>query len=157
MGKIKVANIIQQEDLALLGVMAIPDRPGIAAEVFEALGTRGINLQFIVQCVDLSKRSHVVLCVASKDLATALGVLEPVKARIGAEQLIHIPQVGVVITYGPEFREQPGVAAKVGRALASAEINILAISTSFSTVSCVVAGEHLDDAVRALKNAFEVS
>jgi aspartate kinase len=157
MEDLQVASVIQQKDLALVGVMAIPDRPGIAAAIFKALGTRGINVQFIVQCVDLSKRSHVVLCVASKHLATALGVLEPVKARIGAQQLIHIPQVGVVITYGPEFREQPGVAAKVGAALAAAEINILAISTSFSTVSCVVAGEHLDDAVRALKNAFEVS
>lgn len=153
----KVANIIQQKDLALIGVMAIPDRPGIAAAIFEALGARGISAQFIVQCIDVSSRSHVALCVASKDLATALGVLERVKTRIGAEALIHIPRVGVVITYGPEFREQPGVAGKVGSALASAGINILAISTSFSTVSCVVAGDRLADAVKALKEAFDLS
>lgn len=157
MEEIKIANIIQQRDLALIGVMAIPDRPGMAATIFEALGSRGINVQFIVQCVDLSNRSHVVLCVASKDLATSLGVLEPVKVRIGAEQLIHNPQVGVVITYGPEFREQPGVAGKVCAALAVAGINILAISTSFSTVSCVVPGDRLADAVRTLKDAFDLS
>jgi len=157
MGEIKVANIIQQKDLALIGMMAIPDRPGIAAAIFEALGARGIALQFIVQCIDLSNRSHVVLCVASKYLTTALGVLEPVSARIRAKEVIHIPQVGVVITYGPEFRELPGVAGKVGSALAAAGINILAISTSFSTVSCVVAGHRLADAVKALQDAFELS
>jgi aspartate kinase len=157
MEEIKIASIVQQKDLALVGVMAIPDRPGIAAAIFEALGSRGINAQFIVQCVDLSNRSHVVICVASKDLTAALGVLEPVRARIGAEQVLHKPRVGVVITYGPEFREQPGVAGKVCAALAAAGINILAISTSFSTVSCVVPGDLLADAVQALKDAFDLA
>jgi len=54
MDQIKVASIIQQRDLAFIGVMAIPDCPDIGATVFEALGSSSINVHFVVQCIDLS-------------------------------------------------------------------------------------------------------
>ena len=155
MDRVKIGGVIRYTDLALVGMMAVPDHPGIAAAVFEALGKRGINVLFIVQCIDLDNNTHIVFCVASKDLSLALGLLEPLKERFGGQRLIHIPRVAVVSVFGPDFKETPGVAGMMYAALADAGINILSISTSMSSVSCVINGHRLADAVEALKGAFE--
>src|SRR4030042_7079801 len=81
--RVKIGGILQYTDLALVGMMAVPDRPGIAAAIFKTLGKRGINVLSIVQLVDLDNNTHVVFCVASKDASVALGLLEPLKERFG--------------------------------------------------------------------------
>ena len=88
MAKIRIGGVMRYTDLALVGMMAVPDRPGIAAAVFEALGKRGINVLFIVKTVDLDNNTHIVFCVASKDLSLALGLLEPLKERFGGQRVI---------------------------------------------------------------------
>ena len=152
----KIGGVIQYTDLALVGMMAVPDRPGIAAAVFEALGKRGINVLFIVQSIDLNNNTHIVFCVASKDLSLALGLLEPIRERFGGQKLTHNPNVAIVSIFGPDFKERPGIAGMMYTALCDAGINILSISTSMSSVSCVIDRGRLADAVEALKDAFEL-
>ena len=155
MDRVKIGGVIQYTDLALVGMMGVPDRPGIAAAVFETLGKKGINVLFIVQSIDLNRNTHIVFCVASKDLSQALGLLEPVKERFGGQELIHNPRVARVSIFGPDFKERPGIAGMMYSALAKVGINILSISTSMSSVSCVINRDRLSDAVEALKDAFE--
>lgn len=155
MGRVKIGGIIQYTDLALVGMMAVPDRPGIAAAVFETLGKRGINVLFIVQSIDLNNNTHIVFCLASKDLSQALGLLDPIKERFGGQRVTHHPRVAIVSIFGPDFKERPGIAGMMYAALASAGINILSISTSMSSVSCVVDRDRLADAVEALRDTFE--
>jgi len=151
--KIRAGGIIHNTDLVQMGVMSVPDRPGIASAVLCALGERGINVQFIVQSIDLKNRTHIILCVAQDDLEMALLAIEGVKSRVQAEELICRPNVAIVSVFGPHFRDHPGIAGVAFSALASAGINILAISTSISTLSCVLDG---DQAVEALSEAFGV-
>lgn len=155
MDKEKIGGVIQYTDLALVGMMSVPDRPGIAAAVFDTLGKRGINVLFIVQSIDLNNNAHIVFCVASKDLSRALGLLEPVKDRFGGQGLIHNPRVAIVSIFGPDFKERPGIAGMMCFALAEADTNILAISTSMSSVSCVIDRDRLADAMQALRGTFE--
>lgn len=155
MEKAKIGGIIQFPDVALVGMMAVPDRPGIAAAVFEALGKRGINVVFIIQGVDLDNNTHIVFCVASKDLSLTLGLLEPLKERFGGQRVIHNPRVSILSVFGPDFKERPGIAGMMCAALANAGINILSISTSMSSVSCVISRNDLAKAMDALKGAFE--
>lgn len=157
MDKVKIGGIIQYTDLALVGMMAVPDRPGIAAAVFETLGRRGINVLFIVQSIDPDDNTQIVFCVASKDVSVALGLLEPVKERFGGREVTHRPGVAMVSVFGPDFRETPGIAGTMYGALAEAGINILCISTSMSSVSCVIDVARLDNAVKALKDSFDMS
>ena len=157
MGRVKIGGILQQKDLALVGMMAVPDRPGIAAAVFKTLGRRGINVLSIVQLVDLDNNTHVVFCVASKDASVALGLLGPLKERFGGRGITHRARVAMVSIFGPDFKEKPGIAGKMHTALADAGINILSITTSISSVNCVIDEERFDDAVAALKDAFEFS
>lgn len=156
MEKIKASGIIQNTNLAEIGVMSIPDRPGIASAVLTALGERGINVQFIVQCIDLKNHTHMILCVAEDDLEVALSAIEEVKSRVRAEKVIRRPNVAIVSVFGPHFRDQPGIAGVAFSALASVGINILAISTSISTISCVIDGDRVAEAVEALRGAFDV-
>jgi aspartate kinase len=94
--------------------------------------------------------------VASKDVLVAMGLLEPLKEKFGGRKVTHRAGVAIVSIFGPDFRERAGVAGMMYTALAGAGINILSISTSMSSVSCVIDQALLDDAVAALKDTFEV-
>jgi len=154
--KIKAGGIIQNTNLAKIGVMSVPDRPGIASAVLGALGERGINVQFIVQCIDLNNKTHMILCVAEDDLEVALSAIEEVKSRVRADKIVCQPNVAIVSVFGPHFRDHPGIAGVAFSALASVGINILAISTSISTISCVIDGDCVAEAMEALREAFDV-
>jgi aspartate kinase len=153
--KTKIGGVIQYTDLALVGMMAVPDRPGIAGAVFEALGKRGINVLFIAQCIGLNNYTHIALCVASKDLSQSLAVLEPIRQKFGGQGVTHNPRVAIVSIFGPDFRERPGIAGLMSAEMAKAQINILSISTSMSSVSCVIDEDRLPDAVAVLRGTFE--
>jgi aspartate kinase len=153
-GKVKIGGIMANGGMAKVGMMSVPDRPGVAATILRGLGEQGVNVQFIVQCIDLENRDHVVLCVSRSDLDTTLELLEATRTDVGAQAVIQVPDVGIVSVFGPDFRERPGIAAHVFEALASEGINILAISTSISTVSCVIAEESLDRAAEVLGETF---
>lgn len=156
MGKIKIGGIIKNSNLSKIGVMGIPDRPGVAGAILSSLGREGINVEFIVQCIDLNNNDHIVFCVARDDLEAALSILEKIKPELGAKEVIHKPEVGIVSIFGPDFRERPGIAGTMFNALASVGINILAISTSISTVSCVIDAELLPNAVKVLQETFDM-
>lgn len=154
--KIKAGGILRNERLAKIGVMSAPDRPGLASAVLHALADSNISAQFVVQLIDLTDHSHVVLCVAIDDLERALAALHRIKDSIGAKSITHQREVSIVSVFGPDFRERPAIAARVFEALASAGINIMAISTSISTVSCLIEGGRAEEAVAALRNHFDL-
>jgi len=156
MTKVKAGGIIRNEHLAKIGVMSAPDRPGLASAVLHALADGGINVEFIVQCIDLAEHSHVVLCVREEDLDEAVAALAPVKVKVKAKDIISERNMAVVSVFGPDFRERPAIAAGVFEAMASVGINIMAISTSISTVSCLIDGKRVEDAVLALREHFEL-
>jgi len=156
MAKIRIGGIMKNDYLAKIGVMSIPDRPGVAAALLEALGQQRINAQFIVQCIDLAGKDHIIFCVDRDDLEQTMEIAEQVVEQIGAEEITQHPKVAIVSIFGPDFRERPNIAGTFFSALAQDKINILAISTSISTLSCVIDADRLDDAVQAICGAFEL-
>jgi aspartokinase len=154
-GKIKIGGILQKRGLAKIGVMSVPDRPGVAGLIFSTLGARGINCPFIVHTIDLNDLDNIVLCVAQDQLPEALAQLEAVKDALGAQEVTYDREVGTVAIFGPHFGERAGIAGTMFSALAQAGINILAISTSISSVSCLIDAFEMDKAIRAVQQAFE--
>jgi aspartate kinase len=154
--KIKIGGIIQNRDLVKIDVMSIPDRPGVAGTICSALGVRGVNIPFIVHTIDRDNLDNIVICVAREDLTATLEVLNAVKETVGAKEVVYNGEVGIVSIFGPHFGERPGIAGVMFSALASVGINILAISTSISSLSCVINESDMDRAVRALGEAFEL-
>ena len=156
MAKVKAGGIIRNERLAKIGVLSAPDRCGLASEVLHALAEKGINTQFIVQCTDLANNSHIVLCVNDEESEAAMATLEPLRSSIKPEQIVQQHNVALVSVFGPDFRERPAIAAAVFSSMAAAGINIMAISTSISTVSCLIEGKRVDDAIVALRENFDL-
>jgi len=149
----RIGGILQARSLLLFSLAAGPDRPGIAATIFTALGQARLNAQFIVESVDPEGTAHVQFCVAASDEARVrevlVGVSERLHARNGPTR-----RVGLLAVYGPDFRERPGIAGQMFGALAAAGINILAVSTSISTVSCVVEEDLHEQALATLHSVF---
>jgi aspartate kinase len=156
MGKIRIGGIMQNAHLALLNVTAVPDRPGIAAAILGELGRRSINVQFIVQCIDQNKQDQVAVCIDRDDWQAAADAVTQVAPDLQAGRVISYPEVAIVSIFGPDFRERPGIAGTMFDSLADVGINIMAISTSISTVSCVIESDALEAALNSLRNTFDL-
>ncbi len=154
--KIKVGGVIQNDHLASVSVLAVKDQPGIAAAVLNALGKRALNVQFIVQVIDHKEQDQIVLCVDRDDLRASQEAILEICCEVSPAAVVANPQVASVAIFGPDFRERPGIAATMFRALAEHGVNILAISTSISTVNCIVDGYRLTDALAAIHQYFDL-
>jgi aspartokinase len=156
MGKVKIGGIIQSKQLAQVGVISIVGRADFAGKIFAALGKEGINIEFIVQSVDLDGRGNTAFCVDRKDLEETTKVLNRLQSLAGIGKVIHRSPVGIISIFGPHFREKPSIAGTMFTTLGDAGIKILAISTSISTLSCVIEETLLPQAVKAISEAFEL-
>lgn len=154
--KIKVGGVIQNDQIAGISVWAMKDRPGIAAAVLEALGQNGVNVQFVVQVIDHQDHDQMVLCVDRADLQGCLTTIEALRPELQPAAVGSWPEVASIAIFGPDFRERPGIAGRMFRALAERHINILAISSSISTVNCIIELARLKDAYAAICEHFDV-
>jgi aspartate kinase len=154
--RVKIGGILQSTGLAGINVTGIVDRPGVASRIFQTLAQHRINVEFIAHSMDERGRSHVAFCVEKRFMKDAVTLLEQARDEIGFAQILHRAGVGTVSIFGPHFRERHGIAGTFFKALASARINILSISTSISTISCVILEEELPAAVESLSRAFDL-
>jgi len=152
--KVQAGGLIQNDHLAMIGIMDIPSHPGVGGMLFSELSEQGINVELIVHLIDLEERDHIVLCVSRDDLNQAVAVAERIREQVGGKAVTSDPEVASVSLFGLDFREQRGVASLMCKTLGDCNINIRAISTSLSTITCVIEAQRLDDAVHALREAF---
>lgn len=151
---ISAGGIMSSRRLCLVGVMSTPDRPGIAGRLFQALADAALNTLFIVHCIDLDAQSQIQFCVAAGDRQRAEEAVRPVAQALGAARVTVTEPVALLSVFGPDFRERPGIAACAFQALGEVGINILAVSTSISTITCVIADASYNEAIAALQKAF---
>ena len=154
--KIKVGGVIQNDHLASISVLAVRDRPGIAAAVLDALGQKNLNVQFVVQMIDHENQAQIVICVDRTDLPSSLQAIDTIRGEVEPQVVTANPEVASLAIFGPDFRERPGIAGKMFRAMAERGINILAISTSISTVNCIIELSKLKDALDAINEHFDL-
>src|SRR5262249_36712746 len=133
-----------------------PDRPGVAAKVFGALAKAGVNVDMIIQAEALDKKNDISFTVSEGDLKKALKALRPVQVALEAKDLVAHKNVGKIAIVGVGMRSHSGVASKMFEALAEEKINIQMISTSEIKISCVIARDQVDAAVKALHKTFEL-
>jgi aspartate kinase len=150
-----VTHSISDARMTLVGV---PNEPGAAASIFDALARVNINVDMIVQNEPISAGglAEISFTVPREDLRVARQALESLRGRLYSDLTAH-EQTGKVSIVGAGMRSHPGVAAKVFAVLAGEGVNIDMISTSPIKISCVIAREHVEQAVRALHSAFELS
>ena len=134
----------------------VPDEPGAAARIFEALADVNVNVDMIVQNVTTSADPHasITFTLAKTDLARAKPWIEEVGKSLGAREVRYDEDVVKVSIVGLGMRSHAGIAAKMFRILADEGINIQAIATSEIKVSCLIAAKYTELAVRALHDGF---
>ena len=153
-----ITAVTHSRDEARVTLLGVPDNPGVAGRIFNALAAANVNVDMIIQNEPVSEgaEADMSFTVPRTDLRAARAALEPIIAELGIKSLDDDPEMGKVSIVGAGMRTHPGVAAKVFGTLGERGINIEMISTSPIKISCVVRAEQLDEAVRALHSAFEL-
>jgi aspartate kinase len=152
----KVRGIAHQNDVAKVTLLRVPDRPGVAASIFDPFGQRGINVDIIVQNLAHDGTTDVSFTIAESDLRKARQMLGGVARDVGAQGYMATADIAKVSVVGTGLRGTPGIFAKVFRTLADAGINIEMISTGEIHLTCIIERGRVGDAVRALHSAFEL-
>jgi aspartate kinase len=152
-----ISGVTHDTTEAKVTVQDVPDRPGIAAAIFNAVAEEGLNVDMIVQNISRGGLTDVSFTLPKADVRQAETVMARVVGEIGAARFVADADIAKVSLVGAGMRTHPGVAARMFSALAKAGINIEMISTSAIRISCVIRAGEVERAVRALHDAFELS
>lgn len=143
-----VSGVTVDRNQARLAILKVPDRPGIAGEVFGALAQRNISVDMIIQAFHQERAvNDITFTVKREDLEVAQKILEEMVERIGAEGVLADADVAKISIIGAGLMDQPDIAARMFEALGRESINIKMISTSEIRISCAISER---DAVRAV-------
>ena len=152
----KVRGLAHDRNVAKVTLVEVPDRPGVAAHVFDPLAEAGINVDMIVQNIGHGGATDISFTVPQVELAKAKRILDPIARDLGARELTTDSSVAKVSIVGAGIQNAPGYAARMFRALADAGVNIEMISTSEIRITTMIAEDALETALRALHAAFEL-
>ena len=153
--RIKVGGIMAKTGLAMVNVLSLPARPGVCGILLHRIGKKNINIEFVVYCPGNDGNGSMTFCVDHEDFESASKVTEEVKPLIEAKRVSYGLDVAMISVFGPHFREKPMISGLMFEALGRAGIEVLAISTSISTCSCLIRGDHAEDAMEILHQTFE--
>ena len=153
-----VSGIAHSRDEAKLTILGVPDRPGIAAAIFGALGQGGVNVDMIVQNIGADGRTDMTFSCPVDEVVRAQKALGDLKAKgeVSWATLDVDDNVAKVSIVGIGMRSQTGVAHRMFEALARDGVNIKVITTSEIKVSVLIDRKYLELAVQALHDAFEL-
>ncbi len=152
----KVRGITHDLDIAKITVVGVPDRPGIAAAVFEPLARADISVDTIVQNASIQNITDLTFTVAKGNLSRAMEVVKPIARFIGARECASDSKLGKVSIIGTGMQNTPGYAARMFSTLSGKGINIQLISTSEIRITCIIDEAEVKEAVKALHKAFEL-
>ncbi|MEA5475742.1 aspartate kinase [Synechococcus sp. CCY9201] len=147
-----------QVDQAVLALAHVPDCPGVAAQLFEALGAAGLNVDLIVQATHEGASNDIAFTLHQSEMEAARAVCEQVLAAMGAGAALLSAEGGMakLSIAGAGIMGRPGVAARLFDTLARDGINLRLIATSEVKVSCLVEGPQGSKALRSAAQAFEL-
>ncbi len=152
-----VRGVAHDTSEAKVTVHGVPDKPGVAAGIFEPLAAAGVNVDMIVQNVSIEGVTDISFTVPKAHVAAATEITESVVASVGAAGVDVDDNIGKVSLVGAGMKSELGIASRMFRVLAEHGINIEMISTSPIRISCVVRGDDVEAAVRSLHDGFRPS
>jgi aspartate kinase len=154
MEDVVIRGVAVDKNQAKVTIAGVPDKPGIAAQIFKTIADANINIDVIVQNVSEKGHTDISFTVGSTDAGKAAKVLQPVVKAIGARDVKATEGIAKLSVVGIGMRSHPGVAAKMFETLAQAGINIEMISTSEIKISVIIALADAEKAARAVHDAF---
>ena len=144
------------ENQAVVALSNIPDRPGIAAELFESLSEGGVNVDLIIQATHQIDSNDITFTVAENELHNALTQCKKLVNTIGGDISFQKDLTKLSI-YGAGIMGRPGIASSLFQTLSDSGINIRLIATSEVKVSCVIDAELGKKALRNVSEVFKLT
>ena len=156
METVLVSGITYNKNEAKISVMRVPDKPGIAAEIFGPLSDANITVDMIIQNVSHEGFTDMTFTVMRTDVKRTLQIIEETAKAIGADGVKHNENIAKVSIVGVGMRSHSGIASKMFTVLSREGVNIEMISTSEIKVSCIIDDKYTELAVRVLHKAFDL-
>ncbi len=156
MKKESIGGIIVDEKLTFIRIFNLPDEPDWGGSALEEFCFFGQTVNFISENLDSTGKANLSVALhqdESGSFQKAVEAISELHENISVEVIEH---ACLLTVYGPHFKERCGLAATFFRALGVRGINILSISTSISSISAIIEEKHLDDALKALTDVFDV-
>jgi len=150
-----ISGVTHNEREVVFTLTGIPDEPGAAATVFDAVADAAVNVDTIIQNV-VHGVAELSFSVPAEDVGATRSALQAAESSLGSMNVEENHELAKVSLVGAGMRSHPGVAAKMFRTLADLGINLRMISTSPIKISCMIAKSEIETAVRALHDAFEL-
>jgi len=154
MEEVVVSGVALAEDEAKITLFRVPDRPGVAAKIFQALADANVNVDMIIQNKTQTNSTDISFTVYKNELAKAIKVVQDNARKLGIKDIVCDENIAKVSIVGIGMRSHSGVASKMFSTLAKHKVNIDMISTSEIKISVVVAGDKGKVAARAIHKAF---
>jgi aspartate kinase len=151
-----ITGVAHDRSEAKVTVTGVPDKTGIAARIFRVIADSEIDIDMVLQNVSSthSGRTDITFTLSKSNGPVAVAALEKVREELGFEQVLYDDHVGKISLVGAGMRSHPGVTATFCEALAAAGVNIEIINTSEIRISVLIRDTQLDEAVRAIHEAF---
>jgi len=156
MEQVMVSGVTGDRNQAKITFIGVPDHPGIASRIFGPIGSANILVDMIIQNVGQGDLTDLSFTIPRGDLHKAVDLSNRIAKDIGARSVELKDKIAKVSLVGVGMRSHSGVAARMFETLAAKGINIMMISTSEIKISCVIEEQHLEPAIQALHQAFEL-
>ena len=151
-----VTGVAYSKDDAKITIIAVEDRPGVAANIFEPLSKAQINVDMVIQNISSDqKTTDITFTVKRDDVSKTKQILKN-DSKLNYKEIIHNNKVAKVSIVGAGMVSTPGVTYRMFRALSDEKINILAISTSEIKLSVIIEEDDTLKAVKKLHTIFDL-
>jgi aspartate kinase len=149
-----VSAVTHDSSEAKITIRGVPDKIGVAAEVFSTLAAHNVNVDMIIQNISEAGLTDISFTAPESELHRATQAIDGCMESIGARTWVIDDNIAKISIVGAGMKTNPGVTAKMFTTLAAAGVNIDLISTSPIRLSCIIAQTQVTEAVRALHTAF---
>lgn len=151
---IKIGGMIELGNLTLYGFGELIDKPGAAAKILKFFGEHKLNLEYITETSASDGTAAMTVCV-EKDISDKIdSFLKDNQNLVNSLHINKIENVSIIGIYGPHFREKPAIAATFCTLIAEGGVNILSLSSSISSISCIIESSQQEIAKSALLKFF---
>ncbi len=154
MEEVIVSGVTSDLDQAKITLQRVPDRPGLAAQLFMPIARDNVVVDMIIQNASADDKTDMTFTVPKGDVLKALEHVKSAAPEIGAGDVVFDTEVAKVSIVGLGMRSHAGVAARMFEVLAKEGINIQMISTSEIKISIIIDAKYAELAVRVLHDAF---
>ena len=144
------------ENQTVFSISNLPDRPGIAAQIFETLSEANINVDLIIQATHDGKSNDIAFTVNDFELTKTIDQCKLITNQLGGEYNFKTNMTKLSIQ-GAGIMGRPSVSADLFDTLSQANINVRLIATSEIKVSCVIDIDNIPKAIRFVSEKFKLS